>query len=268
MLTVVMTSMPASSSSSTSCQRFSWRLPGTLVWASSSTRATVGPPGEDGVEVHLLEGRRRGSRSGSRGTTSRSRSWACGRRAGRGSRRSRRPRRCRARGGASPRRAWRRSCPRRGRRRGRSAADPYGPWLPGSSPPMRSPAVEGEVELEHVDARFAEEAELAAVGVVVDGGQHVVDAAGRGRSATRAACSRALATEMSGSRPEPEAVTASTGTSWRGRQAVLLAVGGDPVGDGWRGGRGWWARGWTPRWPRRRSRCRRPTGGDGSTWRR
>ena len=42
MLTVEMTSMPASSSSSTSCQRFSLREPGTFVWASSSTRATVG----------------------------------------------------------------------------------------------------------------------------------------------------------------------------------------------------------------------------------
>ena len=43
MLTVVMTSMPASSSASTSCQRFSLRRsPGTLVWASSSTSTTSG----------------------------------------------------------------------------------------------------------------------------------------------------------------------------------------------------------------------------------
>ncbi len=43
MFTVVMTEIPASISSSTSCQRFSWRPePGTLVCASSSTRATVG----------------------------------------------------------------------------------------------------------------------------------------------------------------------------------------------------------------------------------
>src|SRR3954453_22011223 len=33
-------------------------------------------------------------------------------------------------------------------------------------------------------------------------------------AATRAACSLALAMEMPGSRPEPDAVTASTGTSW------------------------------------------------------
>ena len=42
MLTVEMTSIPASSSSSMSCQRFSWRDPGALVWASSSTSATAG----------------------------------------------------------------------------------------------------------------------------------------------------------------------------------------------------------------------------------
>ena len=42
MLTVEMTSMPASSSSNTSWYRFSFRLPGTLVCASSSTNATFG----------------------------------------------------------------------------------------------------------------------------------------------------------------------------------------------------------------------------------
>ena len=71
MFTVEMTSMPASSSSSTSCHRFSLRDPGTFVWASSSTSATSGAS-EDGVEVHLLEGlvavvdRRRGITSRSR----------------------------------------------------------------------------------------------------------------------------------------------------------------------------------------------------------
>ena len=42
MLTVEMTLMPAASSSSMSCQRFSLRLPGTFVWASSSTSASCG----------------------------------------------------------------------------------------------------------------------------------------------------------------------------------------------------------------------------------
>ncbi len=40
--TVVMTSMPAARSSSTSSQRFPLRDPGTLVCASSSTNATAG----------------------------------------------------------------------------------------------------------------------------------------------------------------------------------------------------------------------------------
>jgi hypothetical protein len=56
MLTAEITSMPASSSSSTSCQRFSLREPGTLVCANSSTRAICGA-GEHRVQVHLLEGR-------------------------------------------------------------------------------------------------------------------------------------------------------------------------------------------------------------------
>lgn len=43
MLTVVMTLIPASRSSSTSCQRFLYfPVPGTIVCASSSTRASVG----------------------------------------------------------------------------------------------------------------------------------------------------------------------------------------------------------------------------------
>ncbi len=42
MFTAEITSIPASSSSSTSCQRFSLRDPGTLVCANSSTRAIPG----------------------------------------------------------------------------------------------------------------------------------------------------------------------------------------------------------------------------------
>ena len=42
MLTVEMTSMPAASSSCTSCQRLALREPGTLVCANSSTRAISG----------------------------------------------------------------------------------------------------------------------------------------------------------------------------------------------------------------------------------
>ena len=67
-----MTSMPASSSSSTSCQRFSLREPGTLVCASSSTSATCGPAGEHRVDVHLLERRAAVLDRAAAGTTSRS----------------------------------------------------------------------------------------------------------------------------------------------------------------------------------------------------
>ena len=54
MLTVVITSMPASSSSMTSCQRFSWR-PDPARWCGRAR--PPGRPGdgvEHGVEVHLL----------------------------------------------------------------------------------------------------------------------------------------------------------------------------------------------------------------------
>ena len=72
--------------------------------------------------------------------------------------------------------------------------------------------VQGEVELEHVDAGFAEEAEGAAVGVVVDQPSTVsTGSAADVRHPRR--LERALATEMCGSRPDPEAVTASTGTA-------------------------------------------------------
>ena len=55
MLIVVWTSMPASSSSITSCQRRSWRLPGALRCASSSTSATCRPARQQRVEIHLLQ---------------------------------------------------------------------------------------------------------------------------------------------------------------------------------------------------------------------
>ena len=83
--------------------------------------------------------------------------------------------------------------------------------------------VEGEVELEHVDAGLAEEAEEAAVGVVVDQRQRPGRAAGCATAATRWAWIRALASEICGSTPEAEVVTASTGTS-AARQAVVVAA--------------------------------------------
>ena len=102
MLTVEITSMPAASSSSTSCQRFSLREPGTLVWASSSTSATSGRRARtastsisSNVGAAVLE-RRGGARPRGRRPARR-----CG--PGRGSRRSRRRRRCPAPAGAGPR---------------------------------------------------------------------------------------------------------------------------------------------------------------------
>jgi hypothetical protein len=97
-LTVEMTSMPASSSSSTSCHRFSLRSPGRWCGrarrrgrprvggpstASRSISSSVGAPVLDGAARHDLEVPPSVRRSGP----------------GRGSRRSRRRRRCRARGG-------------------------------------------------------------------------------------------------------------------------------------------------------------------------
>ena len=54
-MTVEMTSMPASSTSSMSCQRFSFRIPAAFVCASSSMSASSRSAREHGVEVHLLE---------------------------------------------------------------------------------------------------------------------------------------------------------------------------------------------------------------------
>ena len=72
--------------------------------------------------------------------------------------------------------------------------------------------VESEVELEHVDAGLAEEAEEAAVGVV---GDELVDAVERqvahGGDAVRLDARVGLGDV--GSTPEAEVVTASTGTS-------------------------------------------------------
>ena len=96
MLSVEITSIPASSSSSTSCQRFSLREPGTFVCASSSTSATCGP-------ARRAPRRRPSPRTSRRGTRRACAARPRGRRPaprsarGRASRRSRRRRPCRAR---------------------------------------------------------------------------------------------------------------------------------------------------------------------------
>ena len=164
MLTVVMTSMPAASSSSMSCQRFSLRDPGTLVCASSSTSATFGRAGQDGVEVHLAELRaavgtvRRGTTSSPSSSSAVCwRPWVSTKPTTTSVPRS---------AGGGPRRAWRTSCPLPARRRGRPGASPRSraPRSPRSAgAACRSPAiVQRQVELQDVHAGLAEEAEAAA----------------------------------------------------------------------------------------------------------
>ena len=55
MLSVEITSMPASSSCSTSCQRFSCPAPGNVGVRELVDEHDVGAPGEHRVDVHLLE---------------------------------------------------------------------------------------------------------------------------------------------------------------------------------------------------------------------
>ena len=63
--------MPASSSSSTSCQRFGWREPATLECASSSTRISAGLARQRGVEVEFGAAACRGTSIRAGGSTGR-----------------------------------------------------------------------------------------------------------------------------------------------------------------------------------------------------
>ena len=55
MLTVVITSMPAASSSSTSCQRLACARPGDVGVRELVDQGDLGCAGQHGVDVHLLE---------------------------------------------------------------------------------------------------------------------------------------------------------------------------------------------------------------------
>ena len=96
------------------------------------------------------------------------------------------------------------------------ALDEVGCWsVGGSSSFQRCFLVEGDVEFEHVHAGLAEHSERAAVGVLR---RSVLRPSPSGRwrtAAIRWAWIAALASEMSGSTPEADWVTASTGTSSR-----------------------------------------------------
>ena len=160
-MTVVITSMPAPSSSSTSCHRFSWREPGTLVCASSSTSATCGLPGEHRVDVHLLEAAHRGTSASGAGTTSRPSTMA------RGVPSPVRLDEADDHVGAAlrtvdgPRRAWRRSSRRPGQRRGRREAVrvPCEPPVFSVRSSGREGPVQGEVQQQDVDPVLTEEPE-------------------------------------------------------------------------------------------------------------
>ena len=155
MLTVEMTSIPASSSSSTSCQRFSCLAPGMLVWASSSTSATAGR--------RARRRRRPSPRTAGAAvlgqlpaaTTSRSATCAAVFGPGRGSRRSRRRRRCPRSAAAPPSLSMAKSCPPPARPRGTPAASP---WPRPAPSPDRGEPIEREVEVQHVHGVLAEEA--------------------------------------------------------------------------------------------------------------
>ena len=151
MLSVEMTSMPASSSCSTSCQRFSLREPGALVWAYSSTSTTSGRRARIASTSISCSTVPRYSTS-RRGITSRSRICSAVCDAAVGLDEADRRHRCRVRAGGRPRRASCTSCRRRARHRGRCAASrgPSRSVLRFGVARSRARVVEREVELEHV----------------------------------------------------------------------------------------------------------------------
>ena len=223
-----MTSMPASSSSSTSCQRLSLREPGHVGVRQLVDQRDLRAPGEHRVDVHLGEASCRGGRASRRGTTSRPSSMLGGVRpavrldepdddVGAALER-----------GGGPRRAWRRSCRRRARRRGRPAAVPRATRpAPSACSACRRAAGRSSARLSSstFDPRLAEEAERPALGVLARPGARTAATSSPRVAATRGDLLPAYAGLMCGSSPEPLAVSASGGTSRRG----------DAVGRGDRG---------------------------------
>ena len=136
-------------------------------------------------------------------------------------------------------------------------------------PSRASEPVESEVELEHVDAGLAEEAERAAVGVARRSAAARSRAAGAGRRRRAATAAPRWPARCRGRCPEPDVVTASTGMS----PIVSPGLYGplelqDRRGRGRR--RSWRGRGSSGRGSRTssRRRCRRApsrTGARGST---
>ena len=194
-------------------------LPALLVLRAGDVRVRqlvderhLGPAGEDRVDVHLLE-RRAAVVDASCAARPRGRRPARRSSGGRASRRSRRRRPCLARPGGAPRPASRMSCRRRARHRGRCGAS-RGPWTKSDSSYLpawddfgRAP---GSARARSRRARRGSRAS----------GRRCARTRGRARResarsrslATRAAWIFASAGEMCGSSPDPDDVTASTGT--------------------------------------------------------
>ena len=181
--------------------------------------------GEDGVDVHLLERRAAVGRSTGGGSTSRSPICFGGERVGRASRRSRRRRRGRAPAARRPSLSMANGlADARARRRGRRAGCRASPRHH-AVPRRPTDGCTGPSEFSHRLPR-ASRARFSSSTLTPGSPRNRGRGQRCGRRPARApcsmaipravgdrgACSRALATEMCGSRPEAEAVTASTGT--------------------------------------------------------
>ena len=200
--------MPASSSVSTSCQRFALREPGALVCASSSTSAICGRAREHGVEVQLARASTPRCCDDARAARSRGRSimaavaarpWVSTTATTTSRPSAREPRALlEHRVGLADAGRGAEQHPQPARAAHRASVSPPARRARGSA---RSTFTR----------RLAEEAEVAAPGRAARRARAPSLASRPRASATRSTCSRAYAGLMCGSRPEPEAVTASAG---------------------------------------------------------
>ena len=247
--------MPAASSSSTSCQRFSLPRAGDVGVGELVDQRHLGAAGQHGVDVHLGERRRRGRSSSRRGHDLQALEQLGGVRAAVGldepdddvgaaldpavalvEHRV---------GLADPGR--------------RAEVDPqpsarhavHSPSLHGPGSATRG--VERQVELEHVDPRLTEEPERPALGVLRRPAPRRRPGSGRAPAPPGATCSAAYAGLMSGSSPEPLAVQRVGGDRGRG-DAVEPRPRRRGAADRRRSGPCSPGRGWRRRWPAGRTR--------------
>ncbi len=211
-LTVVMTSMPASSSSSTSCQRFSLREPGAFVWASSSTSASCGRRARTASRSISLERRRRGATTVRRGTHRKPLRLRGGRRAAVGLD-DRDDDVAALAEEAPPLLEHRVGLADAGRGAEQHPQPPALHRVDHPSAAVSLSASSARLSSSTLTVRLAEEAEVAGLDRSTRRGRGPRPRRGRGPAATRSTCSSAYAGLMCGSRPEAEAVTASAGIS-------------------------------------------------------